>query len=126
MPQGGIDEGEDPGRAVLREMKEETGTDKAEILVESKHWRDYDLPDQLIGVLWGGKYRGQRQKWFLLRFLGNDGDIDLAAHGEPEFSDWKWAGIDEIVDLIVPFKRALYADIVSEFRPFVESLKNQS
>jgi len=126
MPQGGIDEGEDPSRAVLREMKEETGTDKAEILVESKHWRDYDLPDQLIGVLWGGKYRGQRQKWFLLRFLGNDSDIDLVAHGEPEFSDWKWAGIDEIVDLIVPFKRALYADIVNEFRPFVESLKNQS
>ncbi len=126
MPQGGIDEGEEPSRAVLRELKEETGTNKAEILVESKHWRDYDLPDQLIGVLWGGNYRGQRQKWFLLRFLGNDGDIELAAHGEPEFSAWKWAGIDEIVDLIVPFKRALYADIVSEFRPFVESLKNQS
>ncbi|NQU55798.1 MAG: RNA pyrophosphohydrolase [Rhodospirillales bacterium] len=122
MPQGGIDNGEDPRQAVLRELKEETGTDRAEIIAESEHWRNYDLPDNLIGVLWGGKYRGQRQKWFVLRFLGVDGDIDLEAHGEPEFSAWKWVGIDEIVDLIVPFKRALYADIVTEFRPFVEHL----
>ena len=83
-------------------------------------WRDYDLPDELIGKLWSGKYRGQRQKWFLLRFSGRDEDINLEAHGSPEFSDWKWAGIDEIVDLIVPFKRTLYADIVAEFRPLIE------
>ena len=123
MPQGGIEDGEDPGRAVLRELAEETGTDKADIIAESERWREYDLPDELVGVIWGGKYRGQRQKWFLLRFTGEDGDIDLCAHGEPEFSAWKWAGIDEIVDLIVPFKRALYADIVSEFRPFIEGSK---
>lgn len=122
MPQGGIDKGEAPRQAVLRELMEETGIDKTEIIAESAHWRQYDLPDQLIGVLWGGKYRGQRQKWFVLRFLGDDGDIDLSAHGKPEFSDWKWVGIDEIVDLIVPFKRALYADIVAEFRAVVESL----
>ena len=120
MPQGGIDKGEDPAEAVLRELLEETGTDKAEIIVESDRWRDYDLPEQLIGKLWGGKYRGQRQKWFLLRFLGSDNDIDLEAHGHPEFSEWKWANIDKIVDLIVPFKRALYGDIVAEFRPLVE------
>ncbi len=120
MPQGGIDQGEDPATAVLRELLEETGTDKAEIVAESENWREYDLPDELIGKLWGGKYRGQRQKWFLLRFLGNDTDIDLTAHGNPEFSDWKWVNVNEIIDLIVPFKRALYADIVAEFRPMVE------
>jgi putative (di)nucleoside polyphosphate hydrolase len=124
MPQGGIDAGEDPAQAVMRELKEETGTDKAEIIAESDNWRNYDLPDGLIGVLWGGKYRGQRQKWFVLRFLGNDGDINLEDHGEPEFSAWKWVGIDEIVDLIVPFKMALYKDIVAEFRSLVETHQN--
>lgn len=120
MPQGGIDKGEDPAQAVLRELREETGTDKAEIIAESNRWRDYDLPEELIGKLWGGKYRGQRQKWFLLRFLGRDKDIDLQAHTPPEFSDWKWVGLDEVVALIVPFKRVLYGDIVEEFRPLVE------
>jgi putative (di)nucleoside polyphosphate hydrolase len=125
MPQGGIDDGEDPPRAVLRELMEETGTGKAEIIAESDRWREYDLPDELIGKLWGGKYRGQRQKWFVLRFSGEDGDIDLEAHGTPEFSHWKWAAIDDIVDLIVPFKRTLYADIVAEFRPLIENLQRQ-
>jgi len=125
MPQGGIDKGEEPRQAVLRELMEETGTDKVEIIAESDIWRNYDLPEDLIGVLWGGKYRGQRQKWFVLRFLGCDGDIDLNAYGKPEFNAWKWVGIDEVVNLIVPFKRTLYADIVSEFRPFVERLQTQ-
>jgi putative (di)nucleoside polyphosphate hydrolase len=123
MPQGGLEDGEEPAQTVLRELTEETGTNKADIITESIHWRNYDLPDELIGLIWGGKFRGQRQKWFLLRFTGDDRDIDLCAHGEPEFSAWKWAEIDEIVDLIVPFKRALYADIVSEFRPFIEGSK---
>ncbi len=117
MPQGGIDAGEAPRDAVLRELLEETGTDKAEIIAESSDWRDYDLPDVLIGKLWGGKYRGQRQKWFALRFLGDDGDIDIHSVQEPEFSAWKWAAIDDLADLIVPFKRTLYKDIVAEFRP---------
>ena len=121
MPQGGIDEGEDPAKAVMRELQEETGTDKAEIIAESDRWRAYDLPDELIGRLWGGKYRGQRQKWFALKFLGEDNDIDIEAHETPEFSDWKWVEIDEVVSLIVPFKRALYGDIVSEFRRLVGS-----
>jgi len=121
MPQGGIDEGEDPAKAVMRELQEETGTDKAEIIAESDRWRAYDLPDELIGRLWGGKYRGQRQKWFALKFLGEDNDIDIEAHETPEFSDWKWVEIDEVVNLIVPFKRVLYGDIVSEFRRLVSS-----
>ncbi|MBL6931546.1 MAG: RNA pyrophosphohydrolase [Rhodospirillales bacterium] len=120
MPQGGIDDGEDTSKAVLRELREETGIDKVEIIAESANWRNYDLPKDLIGKLWGGKYRGQRQKWFLIRFLGVDKDINLEAHGSPEFSDWRWVGIDEIVDLIVPFKQTLYADIVAEFRTLVE------
>lgn len=120
MPQGGIEHGEDPAIAVLRELKEEIGTDKVEIIAQSERWRDYDLPDQLIGVLWGGKYRGQRQKWFILRFLGSDEDIDLESHGEPEFSAWKWVDVEQIVGLIVPFKRAIYADIVSEFRSIIK------
>lgn len=124
MPQGGIDKGEAPSVAVLRELKEETGTDKAELLAESAEWRNYDLPDELIGKIWGGKYRGQSQKWFLLRFTGIDQDINIEAHNPPEFSDWKWAAIDDLEDLIVPFKRQLYADIVAEFRPLVESLNS--
>ena len=121
MPQGGIDEGEDPAKAVMRELQEETGTDKAGIIAESERWRAYDLPDDLIGKLWGGKYRGQRQKWFALRFLGVDKDIDIEAHKIPEFTDWKWVEIDEVVNLVVPFKRALYRDIVLELRPLVSS-----
>lgn len=120
MPQGGIDDGEDASVAVLRELMEETGTDKTEIITESDRWRNYDLPEDLIGKIWKGRYRGQRQKWFLLRFLGQDEDIDLEAYEAPEFSDWKWVEIDELVDLIVPFKRTLYVDIVAEFRNFVE------
>ncbi len=120
MPQGGIDDGEDASVAVLRELMEETGTDKTKIITESDRWRNYDLPEDLIGKIWKGRYRGQRQKWFLLRFLGQDEDIDLEAYEAPEFSDWKWVEIDELVDLIVPFKRTLYVDIVAEFRNFVE------
>jgi putative (di)nucleoside polyphosphate hydrolase len=121
MPQGGIDEGEDPVKAVLRELEEETGTGKAEIIAKSDRWRTYDLPDELIGRLWSGKYRGQRQKWFALKFLGEDKDINLVAHETPEFSDWKWVKINELVNLVVPFKKALYGDIVTELKPFVGS-----
>lgn len=124
MPQGGIDEGEDPARAVLRELKEETGVEKVKITAASNRWRKYDLPDSLIGVVWGGEYRGQRQKWFALRFLGDDDEIDLERHGKPEFSDWRWVGIDRLVDLAVPFKRAIYADVVAEFRPIIDRLDN--
>jgi putative (di)nucleoside polyphosphate hydrolase len=90
MPQGGIDPGETPHQAAMRELHEETGTDKAALLGESRVWLHYDLPPEIAGGMWGGKYRGQRQKWFAMRFLGQDRDIDLAAHKHPEFDAWEW------------------------------------
>ena len=117
MPQGGIDKGEEPVEAARRELAEETGTDKAEIIAQCKDWLTYDLPDELIGRALKGKYRGQKQKWFAMRFKGTDADIDLNAHNHPEFSRWRWADIDELVDLIVPFKRDIYRRLVEEFRP---------
>jgi putative (di)nucleoside polyphosphate hydrolase len=114
MPQGGIDEGEDPAETALRELKEEIGTDKAEILAESAGWLSYDLPDELIGKIWKGRYAGQRQKWFAMRFTGNDADIDIETE-EPEFSEWKWTPRATLPDLIVPFKRQLYVDVLREF-----------
>ena len=114
MPQGGIDKGETPRTAALRELKEETGTDLAEIVAESQSWLRYDLPPKLASKLWGGRYKGQEQKWFALRFLGQDSDIDINTE-KPEFSDWRWVKPSEALTLIVPFKRALYADVLAEF-----------
>jgi putative (di)nucleoside polyphosphate hydrolase len=119
MPQGGIDENEQPEEAVLREMKEEIGTDQATILAWSKEWLHYELPNALIPKLWNGKYRGQKQLWFLLRFIGNDSDINI--HTEhPEFSSWKWSDFDSVTDKIVPFKRKIYSKILAEFRPLIK------
>ncbi len=114
MPQGGIDEGETPREAALRELCEETGTAKAEIIAESPDWIRYEIPVGLVPKLWGGRYRGQEQKWFALRFTGTDADIDIATP-EPEFKAWKWAEMDELPGLIVPFKRALYERLIAEF-----------
>jgi len=114
MPQGGIDEGETPRQAALREMAEEIGTDRAEVLAESRGWLTYDLPPELVSKVWKGRYRGQKQKWFALRFLGEDSDIDLATP-KPEFLSWRWLPADRLTDLIVPFKRALYRDVLAEF-----------
>lgn len=115
MPQGGIDKDEDPRDAVMRELEEEIGTAKAEIIAESEGWLTYDLPKELRKTLWKGRYRGQKQKWFALRFLGHDSDINLEAHKHPEFSAWKWVELHTVPDLIVPFKRGLYQDIVTTF-----------
>ncbi|MEX2644373.1 MAG: RNA pyrophosphohydrolase [Acetobacterales bacterium] len=118
MPQGGIDANEDPRLAALRELREEVGTDRAEIVAESDGWLVYDLPPELATRVWGGRYRGQKQKWFAARFLGSDADIDLEADDHPEFSDWRWVEVDRLVDMIVPFKRELYRAVVEEFRDY--------
>jgi putative (di)nucleoside polyphosphate hydrolase len=104
MPQGGIDEGETPKQAALREMREEVGTDHVEFLREHPDWLPYELPDHLLGVAWEGRYRGQRLKWFAVRLAGPDSEIDVATPHQ-EFSEWKWVGIDEALALVVPFKR---------------------
>lgn len=115
MPQGGIDAGETPRQAALRELAEETGIRDAEILAESDEWLAYDLPDHLIGRLWRGRYRGQTQKWFAARFTGDDSAINLEAHN-PEFDAWQWVSLDLLPELIVPFKRDVYLRVVTEFR----------
>lgn len=120
MPQGGIDPGEDDTAAALRELGEETGVVPSLVDIIARSARDYayDLPDELIGRIWGGKYRGQRQRWFLLRFKGADSDIDLATE-QPEFNAWQWVAPSQLVDLIVPFKRTLYRQVVEEFTPLL-------
>ena len=115
MPQGGIDPGETPQAAALRELAEETGIDKAEIVAESRDWHCYDIPAEVAAARWGGRYRGQRQKWFVMRFLGDDGDIDIAT-ADAEFAEWKWVDPAELPDLIVGFKRAIYVALIEEFR----------
>ena len=124
MPQGGIDEGESPSQAALRELREESGTDRATIIAETRFWLNYDLPDELIGKVWRGRYRGQTQKWFACRFTGVDGDIDIETE-HPEFDAWKWADMDALPDLIVPFKRKLYRDIVEELKPAIRAALDQ-
>ncbi len=116
MPQGGIEDGEDPLDAAYREMEEEIGTNNAEVMHELDGWLKYDLPEHLIGKIWKGKYRGQRMKWYLMRYLGQDSDINLAT-AEPEFCTWKWIDISELTHVIVEFKRPLYAKLVQHFGP---------
>ena len=118
LPQGGIDAGEDPRAAVLRELAEEIGTDRAEIIGEHPDWLTYDLPPELLGKALGGRYRGQRQRWFALRFTGSDADIRLDADPHPEFDAWRWGRLAELPALAVGFKQAIYATLAEAFRPF--------
>ena len=117
MPQGGIDDGEKPREAALRELGEETGVkpDAVKFLAKTHRWLTYDLPPELLGKVWGGKYRGQRQKWFLYRFTGSDGLIDIS-RDPPEFAAWRWIAADEMLAAIVPFKRDVYDQVIKSFR----------
>lgn len=124
MPQGGIDPGEDPETCLFRELEEEIGTAKAEVLDRTRDWLTYDLPDHLIGKVWGGKFRGQKQIWFVMRYLGTDADINLETR-HPEFLDWQWMDFFELPRVIVPFKRALYGELVDRFGDVIRQFRNQ-
>ncbi len=119
MPQGGVDEGENLKAAALRELHEETGVTSVIFLAESAHWFQYDLPEHLIGKSWHGKYRGQKQKWFVFRFTGQESEISLQVPGhKQEFDEWRWAHMDELLELIIPFKRDVYVGVLKEFRHY--------
>jgi putative (di)nucleoside polyphosphate hydrolase len=120
LPQGGIDEDEDPKTAIFRELTEEIGTANAEILAEHPEWLTYDLPADLIGKAFKGRFRGQRQKWFALRFLGKDSEIRLDADPHPEFDAWRWAEISELPGLAVAFKRPIYEVLTRDFARFAK------
>ena len=120
MPQGGIDDGEKPKEAAFRELLEETGVTRelVEFVGKTHRWVTYDLPPELLGKVWGGKFRGQRQKWFLFRFKGRDSDIKIT-NDHAEFAQWRWILADEMVQNIVPFKRAVYEEVVRSFRAYL-------
>ena len=121
MPQGGIDRGEDPYNGALRELYEETNISSVEKLGEIAEWLVYDLPREIVGQAWKGKFRGQKQKWYALRFTGPESEINIAhpAGGhKPEFIDWRWVAMSKLPELVVPFKRQIYERVVAEFRKF--------
>lgn len=124
MPQGGIDTGETPDQAAYRELREETGITKEKVskISSSKTWITYNFPDELIPQLWNGKYKGQIQKWFLLNFTGNDTDININT-AEREFSQWCWTDESNLLKMIVPFKQAVYLEVINEFKSKIKSLE---
>lgn len=126
LPQGGIHAGEKPRTAVMRELAEEIGTDRAVIIGEAEGWLTYDLPADLAARVWRGRYRGQRQRWFALLYTGTDQDIDLAASAKPEFLDWRWVPCETLPELAISFKRRLYQRLLAEFAPLAQMLSDTS
>ncbi len=124
MPQGGIDDGEDPETAVFREMEEEIGTRNARILASMNEWLFYDIPMHTANKLWDAKYRGQKQRWIALQFMGHDEEINLNAHDHPEFMAWKWIELKDLLDYVVPFKRETYERVIEEFQEVVDDIQN--
>jgi putative (di)nucleoside polyphosphate hydrolase len=122
MPQGGIDAGEDPAAAARRELFEETAIRSVDLIAELPRWLTYDLPPELIGKAWGGRYRGQKQRWFAYRFTGSDSEININPPPglDAEFIEWRWFPVNELIDLIVPFKRDVYRDVLSAFAPLAQ------
>lgn len=129
MPQGGIDAGEAPLDAARRELQEETNITSISLLGETEGWLCYDIPTPLAGLAWRGRYRGQRQKWFAFRFEGEDDEIDVLNPGggghKPEFGAWRWERLERVPDLVVPFKRQVYAQVAAEFAPFARPDEDQ-
>lgn len=120
MPQGGVDHGEPPYQAALRELHEEIGTDKVSLIAQSSEWIRYDLPEHLANKLWGGRYLGQKQRWYLFQYEGNDSDFNLETK-HPEFCDWKWESPERLPELVVYFKRKLYERVLEEFSDYLYS-----
>ena len=118
MPQGGIDEGENPLKAAFRELEEETSIRNAELIKELDGTITYELPDRLLGIIWKGKYRGQKQKWFLMRFIGKDSEININT-SNPEFLDWKWIELDLITDVVVDFKLHVYKELQEKVKKLI-------
>ena len=118
MPQGGVDQNEEYLDAMKRELFEETGVKSIEIIKELNNWYTYELPKKLVGVVWKGKFRGQKQKWYLVKFIGSDSEINLNT-GKPEFIEWKWVEIDELPNLIVNFKKNIYEKLSIEIKKFI-------
>ena len=119
MPQGGVDKGEDLSAAMYRELKEETSIEKIKILKEVDNWLEYELPKNLVGIIWKGKYRGQKQKWFIVRYLGNNSEVNINTKNA-EFIEWKWLNINELTEVVVDFKKNVYIKLVSELKSFID------
>lgn len=122
LPQGGIDDGETPVEAAMRELWEEVGTRQAKIITEARDWFYYDFPPEVLAQKKNNRWGGQKQRYFAMTFLGQDSDVDLEVH-HPEFDKWRWAELEELPELIVPFKRPVYEQVVAEFRPVIEQLR---
>jgi len=118
MPQGGVDEGEDLLNAAYRELKEETSIFNVKLIKEIEDWTQYDLPSKLIGIIWKGRYKGQKQKWFIFKFLGNDTEINIKTKN-PEFLDWKWIEIGKITEIVVDFKKEVYQKVEKEIKKII-------